>query len=192
MKKTTDDFRNGLILEFNNDYYIIVEFQHVKPGKGGAFVRTKLKSVTTGRILENTFNAGVEIKTARIEKRKYSLLYKNANIFTFMKTDDDDYEQIEIDEKMIEKPLLIKDGQEVYILYHAENDKILGVELPITVEMTITSVEPYTKGNTVTASTKKATTETGLEISVPPFIEENDIIKIDTRTCKYIERVSKK
>jgi elongation factor P len=86
MKKTTDDFRNGLILEFNNDYYIIVEFQHVKPGKGGAFVRTKLKSVTTGRVLENTFNAGVEIKTARIEKRKYSLLYKNANIFTFMKT----------------------------------------------------------------------------------------------------------
>ena len=125
---TTADFKNGLILEFNNDFYTIVEFQHVKPGKGGAFVRTKLKSLTTGRILENTFNAGVKVVTARVERRKYQFLYKDGESFTFMNTEN--FDQVVVDKKMIENELLLKDGQEVYILYHTEKNQILGVELP--------------------------------------------------------------
>ena len=187
---TTADFKNGLILEFNNDFYTIVEFQHVKPGKGGAFVRTKLKSLTTGRILENTFNAGVKVVTARVERRQYQFLYKDGESFTFMNTED--YNQVVVDKKMIDNELLLKEGQEVYILYHTEKNQILGVELPPSVEMILTEVEEGEKGNTVTRAMKKAKTETGLEILVPMFIQENDVIKIDTRTGNYLERITKK
>lgn len=186
---TTADFKNGLILEFNNDFYSIVEFQHVKPGKGGAFVRTKLKSLTTGRVLENTFNAGVKVVTARVERRKYQFLYKDADYFTFMNTEN--FDQVVVNKKMIENELLLKDGQEVYILYHTEKNQILGVELPSSVEMILTEVEAGEKGNTITRAMKKATTETGLEIQVPMFIQENDVIKIETRTGSYLERITK-
>ena len=187
---TTADFKNGLILEFNNDFYTIVEFQHVKPGKGGAFVRTKLKSLTTGRILENTFNAGVKVVTARVERRQYQFLYKDGESFTFMNVEN--FEQINVDKKMIDNELLLKEGQNVFILYHTEKNQILGVELPSSVEMTLTEVEEGEKGNTVTRAMKKAKTETGLEILVPMFIQENDVIKIDTRTGNYLERSTKK
>lgn len=187
---TTADFKNGLVLEFNNDFYIIVEFQHVKPGKGGAFVRTKLKSLTTGRILENTFNAGVKVITARIERRKYQFIYKDEESFTFMNIDN--FEQITVDKKMIENELLLKDGQEVFILYHTEKKQILGVELPLSVEMILKEVEEGEKGNTVNRAMKKAKTETGFEVLVPLFIKENDIIKIDTKTGHYLERITKK
>ena len=187
---TTADFKNGLILEFNNDFYTIVEFQHVKPGKGGAFVRTKLKSLTTGRVLENTFNAGVKVVTARVERRQYQFLYKDGESFTFMNIED--YNQVVVDKKMIDNELLLKEGQEVYILYHTEKNQILGVELPSSVEMILTEVEEGEKGNTVTRAMKKAKTETGLEILVPMFIQENDVIKIDTRTGNYLERITKK
>ena len=187
---TTADFKNGLILEFNNDFYTIVEFQHVKPGKGGAFVRTKLKSLTTGRILENTFNAGVKVVTARVERRQYQFLYKDGESFTFMNIED--YNQVVVDKKMIDNELLLKEGQEVYILYHTEKNQILGVELPSSVEMILTEVEEGEKGNTVTRAMNKAKTETGLEILVPMFIQENDVIKIDTRTGNYLERITKK
>ena len=187
---TTADFKNGLILEFNNDFYTIIEFQHVKPGKGGAFVRTKLKSLTTGRILENTFNAGVKVVTARVEKRKYQFLYKDGDYFTFMNIED--YNQVVVDKKMIDNELLLKEGQELYILYHTEKNQILGVELPSSVEMILKEVEEGEKGNTVTRAMKKAKTETGLELLVPMFIQENDVIKIDTRTRNYLERSTKK
>ena len=150
---TTADFKNGLILEFNNDFYTIVEFQHVKPGKGGAFVRTKLKSLTTGRVLENTFNAGVKVVTARVERRQYQFLYKDGESFTFMNTED--YNQVVVDKKMIDNELLLKEGQEVYILYHTEKNQILGVELPSSVEMILTEVEEGEKGNTVRNDCKK-------------------------------------
>ena len=179
---TTADFKNGLILEFNNDFYTIVEFQHVKPGKGGAFVRTKLKSLTTGRVLE--------VITARVERRQYQFIYKDGESFTFMNVEN--FEQINVDKKMIDNELLLKEGQNVFILYHTEKNQILGVELPSSVEMILTEVEEGEKGNTVTRAMKKAKTETGLEILVPMFIQENDIIKIDTRTGNYLERITKK
>jgi len=185
----TSDFKNGAVIKFNNDFYTIVEFQHVKPGKGGAFVRTKLKSITTGRILENTFNAGVKIDFARIERNKYQFLYSSGDDFTFM--DMEDFNQVTVDRKMIDNPLYLKEGQEVFLLINFDDNKILGVELPFSIEMKLTEVELAEKGNTATHASKKAITETGLEVQVPLFINEGDIIKIDTRDGKYIERVNK-
>ena len=184
---TTADFKNGLCLEYNNDLFTIVEFQHVKPGKGPAFVRTKLKSLTTGKILENTFSAGHKITTARIERRPHQFLYKDDLGYHFM--DSSTFEQATVDEYLIENPGLIKDGQEIDILYHAEEEKIIGAELPSFVALSITYTEPGIKGDTATNTTKPATLETGAEIQVPLFINEGDKIKIDTRTNAYVERV---
>ncbi|GAA0893191.1 elongation factor P [Fulvivirga kasyanovii] len=184
---TTADFKNGLCLEYNNGLYTIVEFQHVKPGKGPAFVRTKLKSLTTGKVVENTFSAGHKITTARIERRPHQFLYKDDLGYHFM--DSNTFEQAVVDEDLIENTGLIKDGQEVDILYHAEAEKIIGLELPAFVELVITYTEPGIKGDTATNATKPATLETGAEIQVPLFINEGDKIKIDTRTNSYSERV---
>ncbi len=184
---TTADFRNGLVIEFNNDLYMIIEFQHVKPGKGGAFVRTKLKSLTTGRVVENTFNAGVKVITARVERKKYQYLCREGEDYVFM--DLETYDQINVDAKFIENPLLLKDSQEVTIAFHCERDKILSVEFPPFIEMTLAEVEPGVKGNTVNKAMTRAKTETGLEVSVPLFIKEGEKIKIDTRTLEYSERV---
>ncbi|UII32518.1 elongation factor P [Fulvivirga ulvae] len=184
---TTADFKNGLCLEYNNGLYTIVEFQHVKPGKGPAFVRTKLKSLTTGKVVENTFSAGHKITTARIERRPHQFLYKDDLGYHFM--DSSTFEQAVVDEDLIENTGLIKDGQEVDILYHAEAEKIIGLELPAFVELVITYTEPGIKGDTATNATKPATLETGAEIQVPLFINEGDKIKIDTRTNSYSERV---
>ena len=170
----TSDFKNGAVIKFNNDFYTIVEFQHVKPGKGGAFVRTKLKSITTGRILENTFNAGVKIDFARIERNKYQFLYSSGDDFTFM--DMEDFNQVTVDRKMIDNPLYLKEGQDVFLLINFDDNKILGVELPFSIEMKLTEVELAEKGNTATHASKKAITETGLEVQVPLFINEGDII----------------
>lgn len=184
---TTADFKNGLCLEYNNDLYTIVEFQHVKPGKGPAFVRTKLKSLTTGKVVENTFSAGHKITTARIERRPHQFLFKDDFGYHFM--DSSTFDQVVVDEGLIENPGLIKDGQEIDVLYHAEQEKIIGSELPSFVELIITYTEPGVKGDTATNSTKPATLETGAEIQVPLFINEGDKIKIDTRTNAYAERV---
>jgi len=184
---TTADFKNGLCLEYNNDLYTIVEFQHVKPGKGPAFVRTKLKSLTTGKVIENTFSAGHKVTTARIERRTHQFLYKDDMGFHFM--DSSTFEQVAVQEHLIENSNLIKDGQEVDVIYHAEEEKILGVELPPFVELTVTYTEPGLKGDTATNATKPATMETGAVVQVPLFINEGDKIKVDTRTYSYSERV---
>ena len=184
---TTADFKNGLVIEFNNDLYMIVEFQHVKPGKGGAFVRTKLKSLTTGRVLDNTFNAGVKVTTARVERHKSQYLYNDGEIYTFM--DVDTFEQIPVDKSLISETRLLTDNQEVFILHHQETNKIIGIEFPATVNMKIEHSEPGVKGNTATRAMKPATTETGLELLVPLFVEEGDTIKVDTKTLSYLERV---
>lgn len=184
---TTADFRNGLCLEFNNDLYAIVEFQHVKPGKGGAFVRTKLKSLTTGKVIENTFNAGVKVTTARIERRPHQYLFKDDTGYHFM--DMNSFEQINLPADLIENDDLIKDGQEVEILFHAETERPLSCDLPPFVELEITYTEPGVKGDTATNATKPATLETGAEIQVPLFINEGEKIKVDTRTRSYSERV---
>ena len=184
---TTADFRNGLCLEFNNDLYAIVEFQHVKPGKGGAFVRTKLKSLTTGKVIENTFNAGVKVTTARIERRPHQFLYKDDIGYHFM--DSSTFEQIALQETLIENAPLMKEGQEVDLIFHAETETPISCELPPFVELEITYTEPGLKGDTATNTTKPATLETGAEIQVPLFINEGEKIKVDTRTNSYSERV---
>jgi elongation factor P len=184
---TTADFKNGLCIEFNNDLYTIVEFQHVKPGKGGAFVRTKLKSLTTGKVIENTFNSGVKITTARIERRPHQFLYKDDMGYHFM--DANTFEQITLQESLISGAEFMKEGQEVEIVVHAETETPLSCDLPAFVELLITYTEPGMRGDTATNATKPATLETGAVIQVPLFVNEDDKIRIDTRTNSYYERV---
>lgn len=185
---TTADFRNGLCIEYNNDLYTIVQFQHVKPGKGSAFVRTKLKSLTTGRVIENTFNAGVKISVARVERRPYQFLYNDDTGYHFMHLET--YEQILLEASMIENPDLLKEGQEVEIVYHADTETPLSCDLPPFVIMEVTYTEPGVKGDTTSATAlKPATIETGTTINVPIFINEGEKIKVDTRTREYVERV---
>lgn len=184
---TTADFRNGLCMEFNNDLYIIVDFQHVKPGKGPAFVRTKLRNIKTGRVIDNTFTAGVNVVTARIEKRTYQYLYKDELGFNFM--ENETFEQISVEEKMVPQADLMKEGQNVDILVHAETEQILSVELPAFVELQITYTEPGIKGDTANNPMKPATVETGATIKVPLFIQNDELIRVDTRSYEYYERV---
>ncbi len=184
---STADFKNGLCIEFNNDLYTIVEFQHVKPGKGPAFVRTKLKNINTGKVVDNTFTAGVKVTTARIERRPHQYLYKDDIGYHFM--DSNTFEQVSLPENQISGPSLLKEGQEVEIIYHDETETPLSVELPPFVVLSITYTEPGLKGDTATNATKPATLETGAEIQVPLFIDQGETIKVDTRTNSYSERV---
>ncbi len=184
---TTSDIRNGLVIEHNNDLYAVIEFQHVKPGKGPAFVRTKLKSVRTGKVVDNTFSAGHKINTARVVRNKYQFLYKDDLGFHFM--DSETFEQVSIQEDLINAPQFLKDGQEVEVLIHEEQEEILGCELPLHVEMEITYTEPGLKGDTATNASKPATVETGATVQVPLFIDQGERIKIDTTKGSYVERV---
>ncbi|AFK03423.1 Elongation factor P [Emticicia oligotrophica DSM 17448] len=184
---TTADFRNGLCLEWNNDLYSIVEFQHVKPGKGPAFVRTKLRNIKTGRVIDNTFTAGVNVITARIEKREFQFLYKDEDGYNFMETDT--FEQFNLDEKMVPQADLMKEGQAVSALVHAETETILSIELPQYVELRVTYTEPGLKGDTTTSPSKPATVETGASIRVPLFIENDELIRVNTTTYEYDSRV---
>nr|HAD51799.1 elongation factor P [Algoriphagus sp.] len=184
---STADFKNGLCLEMNNDIWTIVEFQHVKPGKGAAFVRTKLKSLTSAKTLDKTFNAGEKVTTAREEKRPHQFLYKDDMGYNFMDTNT--FEQIMIEEKLIERSDLLKDGQLVDILIHDETETPLSVELPPFVELMITYTEPGIKGDTATNALKPATVETGATVMVPLFVDQDTMIKVDTRDGSYSERV---
>lgn len=184
---TTSDIRNGMCLEFNNDIYTVVEFQHVKPGKGNAFVRTKLKSLTTGRVLDNTFSAGHKVDEVRVERRKFQYLYSDETGYHFMNTET--FEQVAIAEAMIENPKLLKEGMEVDVIYHAEKEIPLTLEMPQYVIMEVTYTEPGLRGDTATNTLKPATVESGAEVRVPLFVDTGDRIKIDTRTNAYMERV---
>lgn len=184
---TTADIKNGLCIVINNDLWMITDFQHVKPGKGPAFVRTRLKNIKTGKVVDNTFSSGHKIETARVEKRTHQFLFKDEFGFHFMNTST--FEQVMIPEEMIENADLIKDGQEADILFHAETEQPLTCELPAYVELEITYTEPGLKGDTATNASKPATLETGAEIQVPLFINLGDKIKVDTRTRSYGERV---
>lgn len=183
----TSDFKNGLCINYNNDLYKIIEFQHVKPGKGPAFVRTKLKSLTNGKIIDNTFNAGVKIDPVRIETRKYQYLFNDDSGYHFMNTDN--YEQTFLPKDMINAPDLLKEGNMVEIQFHADEEKPLSCDLPPFVEMEVVFTEPGVKGDTATNTFKPAKVESGAEIKVPLFINEGDMIKIDTRSGTYSERV---
>ncbi|GAB4019562.1 elongation factor P [Spirosoma koreense] len=184
---TTADIRNGLVLNFNNDLFQVTEFQHVKPGKGAAFVRTKLKSLTTGRVIDNTFNSGVTIFPVRVERRKFQYLYKDEAGYNFM--DQESFDQINLDEKLVEGADLMKEGQEVEILINADNDTALSCELPPFVELEVTYAEPGIKGDTANSPKKRVEVESGAKIMVPLFIEQGQKIRVDTRTHDYVERV---
>lgn len=184
---TTADFRNGLVLNYNNDLYTIVEFQHVKPGKGPAFVRTKLKNIKTGKVLPNTFSAGVKVDVQRVERRNYQFLYKEGADYYFMNSED--FEQITIDESLINAPQFLKEGSTADIIFHAETETALLCELPANVELKIVYTEPGEKGNTATNTFKEAKLETGAIVRVPLFINNDEVIRVDTRTGDYIERV---
>ena len=184
---TTADIKNGLCIELNNDLFSVVEFLHVKPGKGSAFVRTKLKSFKTGRTLEHTFPAGCKIDTCRVERRPYTYLYKDDTGYNFMHAET--YEQINIEESMINAPQFLKEGQYVEIIVHADTETPLSCELPPFVEMEVTYTEPGVKGDTATNTLKPATVESGAEVRVPLFINEGEIIEINTTDGSYVGRI---
>ena len=184
---TTADIKNGLCMRFNDKLYTVIEFQHVKPGKGPAFVRTKLKEIETGKVLDNTFSAGHKIEPVRIERRPYQYLYQEEAGYNFMHTDT--YEQVLIAGKLIEKPGFLREGMICEITFHAEEEMPLLVDLPMHIEAEVTYTEPGVKGDTATNSLKPATIDTGAEVRVPLFIDNGEKIKIDTRTGAYVERV---
>ena len=184
---STSDFRNGLTLEMNHDLFTIVEFQHVKPGKGPAFVRTKLKSLRTGKVIPKTFNAGVKVDVARVERRPYQYLYKDDMGYIFMHRDN--FEQVTVPEDIISTYKFLKEGQEVEILFHADTETPLTCDLPAYVVLEITYTEPGERGNTATNALKEAKLETGATVRVPLFVNEGEKIKVDTRSGEYSERV---
>ncbi|MCR9263137.1 MAG: elongation factor P [Flavobacteriaceae bacterium] len=183
---STSDIRKGLCIRYNHDIFKIIEFLHVKPGKGPAFVRTKLKSVTTGKVIDNTFSAGHKIDDVRVETRSYQYLYPEGDTFHFMNTDD--YNQIALQKDALDSPELLKEGEVVTIIFNTEDNMPLSVEMPASVILEVTHTEPGVKGNTATNATKPATVETGARINVPLFINEGDKIKIDTEKGAYMER----
>lgn len=184
---STADFRNGLVIEYNGDLYTIIQFQHVKPGKGPAFVRTKLKSIKTGRVLDNTFSSGTKINVARVERRPYQYLYKDDIGYYFMHLET--FEQIHVEEHVIDSPEFLMEGQNVEVVVHADTENVLSVELPQFVVMEVTYTEKGLKGDTATNAYKQATLQNGSVIMVPLFINSGDKIKVDTRDRSYNERV---
>lgn len=190
MAITTADIKNGMTIEFNEQLFQIVSFQHVKPGKGPAFVRTKLKNLKTGRTIENTFNSGVRIDVVRVERRPYQYLYQDETGFNFMHAET--FEQVTIATDLIDNADLMKEGQIVEINVHADTETPLTVDLPPFVELMVSSTMAGEKGNTASSNAlKPSTLETGAEIMVPMFINEGDLLKIDTRDRTYYERVKK-
>ena len=184
---STSDIRNGLCIRYNHDIYKVIEFLHVKPGKGPAFVRTKLKSVTSGKVLDNTFSAGHKIEEVRVETHKFQFLYNDGEHYHFMNTED--YSQIALSENALDAPKLLKEGEVVTVLINTEDNMPLSVEMPASVILEVTHTEPGVKGNTATNATKPAIVETGAEVNVPLFIMEGDKIKIETDKGTYKERI---
>lgn len=183
----TSDIRNGVCMEYSNDIFVVTKFQHVKPGKGAAFVRTKLKSVTTGKVIDVTFSAGHKIDIVRVERRAHQYLYKDDSGYHFM--NNETYEQTWLNGDMLARPEFLKEGDSVDILFHSEKELALLAEMPQHIILEITYTEPGEKGNTATNAYKPATVETGAEIKVPLFINIGNKVKILTETGEYLERV---
>ena len=183
---TTNDLKNGLVLNLDNHLWQVLEFQHVKPGKGPAFVRTKLKSVTTGKIIDKTFNAGTKVETANVDRRDMQYLYHDGTDYVFM--DSQDYDQVNISAELVgDAANYMLENQDLQISFHEGTP--LSVELPPSVELTITHTEPGLQGDRSTGGSKPATLETGYEIQVPLFLEEGVKVKVDTRSGDYLGRV---
>lgn len=183
---TTADFRNGMCIEYNNGLYFIIEFLHVKPGKGAAFVRTKLKNVETGRVIENTFNSGVKVNEVRVERRPYQFLYQDDMGYHFM--NNETFEQIPIETDRINGVRFLKEGDIVEVVSNADTETILYADLPQNVILEVVYTEPGLKGDTATNTLKPAKLETGAEVRVPLFIETGEKIKINTTDGSYVER----
>jgi len=183
---TTNDLRTGLVLEFDGALFFVVDFQHVKPGKGGAFVRIKLKNVITGRVIEKTFNAGEKVKDVRLDRAEMQFLYKNGDEYHFMNRET--YDQIALSAQMLEDvSLLIKEADVVTVLMR--DHEPVAVELPTFVDLKVAETAPGVKGDTVSGGGKPATLETGLVVQVPFFIGIGDVVRVDTRTRQYVSRV---
>ncbi|MFZ5688143.1 MAG: elongation factor P [Bacillota bacterium] len=182
---STNDFRTGLTIEVDGDIFLVVDFQHVKPGKGSAFVRSKLKNIRTGAVVERTFNAGEKLPKAHIERRQMQYLYPEGDNYVFMDTET--YEQISLNKENIGAGLkYLKDNMNIYVLFY--QGQSFGVELPNSVELRVVETEPGIRGDTATGATKSATLETGAVVQVPLFINVGDVLLIDTRTGDYIKR----
>ena len=183
---TAGDFKNGITLEMDNAIWQIIEFQHVKPGKGAAFVRTKLKNIVSGGVVEKSFRPTEKFTLAHIERKEYQYLYADGDLYNFMDTEN--YEQIALNKDAVGDGMkFVKENEMVKMLSH--NGNIFAVEPPLFVELEITETEPGFKGDTATGATKPATVETGATVSVPLFVNQHDVIKIDTRTGEYLSRV---
>ena len=186
MAISTADFKNGMCIEYNGKLWTIVEFQHVKPGKGGAFVRTKLRDVRSGRIVDNTFNAGTKFDSVRMETKKMQYLYNDGADFNFM--DNTTYEQLALGADVVgDVAKWLKENDEVSMLY--AGDELIGVEPQMFVELEVAETDPGFKGDTVQGGTKPATLETGAVIQVPMYVEPGDVLQVDTRDGRFIKRV---
>jgi elongation factor P len=184
---TTNDLKNGLVLNLDGQLWAVVEFQHVKPGKGGAFVRTKLKNVLSGKVVDKTFNAGTKVDTATVDKRDMQYLYKDGTDFVFM--DSGTYEQLNVSENTVgDAANFLLESQDAVVAVH--DGTPLYVELPTSVVLEITYTEPGLQGDRSTGGTKPATVETGYEIQVPLFLETGTKVKVDTRSGDYLGRVN--
>ncbi|MDX1419372.1 MAG: elongation factor P [Rubricoccaceae bacterium] len=188
MATTTSDIRNGLVITWNGDLWQIVEFLHVKPGKGGAFVRTKLKNVRNGKVVDNTFRAGERIETARVERREMQFLYADDLGLHFMNAET--YEQTVLRPDLVQGREFIKEGGHVDVLVDASSEEPLTVEIPRTVELVVTQTDPGLKGDTATGATKPATLESGAIVNVPLFINEGDVVRVETESGQYQTRVN--
>jgi len=182
---SVNDFRTGLTIEVDGEIFSVLEFQHVKPGKGAAFVRSKLKNLRNGNIVEKTFRAGENVNRAQIENREVQYLYNSGNEYTFM--DNETFDQFTLDKKQLEWEInFLKENMNVHIVSY--QGEIIGINLPNSVELKVVETEPGIRGNTATGATKNAKLETGLNVQVPLFINEGDVLLIDTREGKYISR----
>ncbi len=183
---TTSDIRNGMVIEHKGRRMKIISFLHVKPGKGGAFVRTKLKNVVTGQVVDETFRGGAKIKEGRLQAKNMQYLYSDSDSFVFM--DMDTFEQLSIPDDVVgDVKAFLKDG--IMVKIQSIEGDVIGLEPPVFVELEVTDTEPGVRGNTATGATKPATLETGHTVTVPLFIEQGENLKVDTRTGKYVERV---
>ena len=186
MSVSTNDLKNGMTLDLDGTLFQVVEFQHVKPGKGGAFVRTKIRNVRTGAVVERTFNAGVKVGLAIVERKEMQYLYRDGDAFTFM--DMESYEQIPVESGVVGGGASwLAEGSTAQVSMHQGTP--IAVELPASVQLAITKTQPAVKGDTKTNAMKPAVLETGVEIQVPMFVDEGERVKVDTRSGAYIERV---
>ncbi|MEQ6901237.1 elongation factor P [Nocardioides sp. YIM 152588] len=183
---TTNDLKNGMVLKIDGQLWQVVEFQHVKPGKGPAFVRTKIRNVESGKNVDKTFNAGTKVETATVDRRTYQYLYNDGSNYVFMDTTT--YEQIEVDPEIVgdAKNFLLENAEAIVAM---NEGRVLFIELPASVELVITYTEPGVVGDSATGRTKPATVETGHEIQVPLFVEQGEKVKVDTRDSSYLGRV---